>query len=120
MTNHINPGTFGKLVIGEAAVKEEAEIVESGVLVFGPLVTGKTDTPIPRTDAEPPLRVKSFDDLQDLVNQKPDAREALMRQELARKPKPWKKAMELFIQLERHRTGGPRSEVLAELEAALA
>jgi hypothetical protein len=114
-------GHFGSLVVGGERAKEEAELLArmetDPSLTFGPLVTGTTDAPVLMTpDA---IHIKTFADLKAAVEQKPEAREALMWQELERKPRPWKAAMLLFRELELHRTGGPRGDVMNRIGMAL-
>jgi len=114
-------GHFGALVIGEERAKEEAAALatlDNPEHIFGPLVTDATDAQAP---APPPyaIVVRSFEDLERAVSEKPEARDALLMQEIARKPRPWKKSLLLFLELEKHRTGGPREIVLKKLDAAL-
>lgn len=118
MVNTINPGTFGHMVIGEAAVAEEKVIAEKQVLVFGPLVTGLPADPALAAKVVGELEAKTLAELEASLAEVPEAIDALMEQEFAREGGPRKGALRLFLEAEGKQTS-PRQAIVARLEDAL-
>lgn len=103
--NTINPGTFGALIIGEAAAQQEAIIVEKGGNVFGALVVDDLEAVAAGEAVQHAhqLAPKNDDELKTALEEHPDAFDALLEAEFHRAEGPRKRWLRVFLSVERAR-----------------
>lgn len=104
--NTINPGTFGSLIIGEAAAQQEAILVEKGGNVFGALVVDDVEAIAAGESVQQAhqLAPKNDEELKLALEDHPDAFDALLEAEFHRAEGPRKRWLRVFLSAERARS----------------
>jgi hypothetical protein len=125
--NRVNPGYFGRGVIGDEAYEAEQAVVERQADVFGPGVVGLPADPVNKpgpgvaaqaagTTDVPSLSVTK---LEEALEENPALVDSFLPIELARPGGPRKGALQALEIAEQLRPDGAREDVLTQIAAAL-
>lgn len=118
--NTLNPGHFGKMVIGEEAAKQEAIVVEKGANIFGKLVVDDVEAIVAgeATAAAQEINPQNPKELATALNETPDAFDALLDAEFLRNEGPRKTWLRVFLSVEQQREP-PRDAVIERVKRGL-